>query len=305
MVPFPSKLPRPRQDGFSAKLANVQQFLRMDDGGRRPIARWNVQPIEYSLSFQFDWDQMAIFEGWWKYDLQAGAELFQLEVLPGLVETLRVVSSDYTAEYSEYWTVSFKVQAKWPAPSIRPQSVLPRWTLPEIEKSGYKLQQFGAAATLIESGERDARKRFDSNHADVVGSVVLDLDQLLQFFAFVRDDLIGGMGWFEMPIAAGVGSKIVRTSLIDFEVASIGSAFKVGLELTTFKAPKLSYLQYRYPDGLKFFDELLLTEHFGNRDFNGSSEGLEINESATMRFEGYASSYFSEDYTDYYFILKG
>lgn len=260
-VPYPASLPGISQDSFGAKPAVAARYLTMDDGGRRPIRRWQHIAIEFDITFKFDWDQLAIFEAWWAYDLAMGNKPASLEVFPG-VEGDAVFTDDYTVAWNNCWTVTTKCQLLTPAVVMPAKAGLPQWpsSLPELESGSYQYKQSGGTKTNIGEGPVTGRERFTRNAADIQAVVYLDSDQLTDFLTFVRDTLGGSVGWFSIPVAAGKGVANARTSLLDFNVQSMGAAYQVQLTLTTFQMPRISYLEYRYPNGLQISDKLKFIE---------------------------------------------
>lgn len=261
-VAYPDTLPPPSRNGFSARLAVRPRYLQMDDGGRRPMARWVRQPLEYMLVFQFGWEQLARFEAWWAYDLHMGTEKARIEVFPGVSEEVQF-TGDYQTAKGDSWTVSVKAQSLMARPTIPPAAGLPVWPLPPLESDSYQYTQFGGTRTNIKDGTQTARQRFARNHADVQAMIIVDGAELTQFLNFARNDLCGSLGWFSIPLAAGRGIRNARTSLLDFEVTPLGAAYRIALTMTTFQLPRMGRLEYLYPNGLVFSESIQYGEAFG------------------------------------------
>lgn len=297
-VPYPSELPGISQDSFSAKPAVAARYLQMDDGGRRPVRRWLKLAIEFTVTFKFSWEQLATFEAWWHYDLAMGNAPATIEVFPG-VEGDAMFTDDYTVAWDNGWNVTTKLQLLTPSVDMPAKAGLPQWpaTLPELEAGSYQYKQAGGTKTNIGEGPVGGRERFTRNSADIQATIFLDADQLTDFLIFTRDTLGGSVGWFSIPVAAGNGVANARTSLIDFNVQSMGAAYQVQLTLTTFQMPRKSYLDYKYPNGLQIADKIKFIEtiHYRHAYHQYIQETLKYFARMSRRFQFDELLSFSED----------
>nr|AYD82595.1 hypothetical protein ART_00126 [Achromobacter phage vB_Ade_ART] len=242
----------------------------MDDGGRRPIPEWSDQPREYTLKWFLTWDQLAIWEGWYKYDLKNGANYGNVPIADD-VDVEVMITSDPNRLYDQsrgHWEVSVTCISILPAPTIPVEgSDAPSWpsSLPDIEKEGYEYVTEGAIHPNISSGYQDGRMRWDRRRTDIKVRFILSKEQKTIFDQFIHNDLVGGLAYFYIPVAGGPGVKMAKAQFTEPPVVTpLGAIFQVNAVIDTFDLPELTEFEYKYGDGLtieesfKLNDEVLL-----------------------------------------------
>lgn len=278
-IQYPATLPAPVRSGFAYRYGVAAKRLGMDDGGMRPVREWGAQPREFSLTFVYTWEEFASFEGWFAYDTKSGALNAIIPIKEGGSEEVEFKSDpDYRYDTNKgSWTVSIKVQAIMAAPVVPPTPAeLPVWptTLPEPEQGDYGYKNTGATHTNVGQGAQRSRLRFQRRRSDVNVRFILTQEELPVFENFVHNDLVGSLGWFKMPIASSVGVSLVRVAFAEITTEPLGSIYQITAAVETYDMPKLSEIQYRYPDGVKL-NEVLWLKEFYSREFKGHVEATE------------------------------
>jgi hypothetical protein len=268
-VPYPESLPPPVRDGYGAKYGLKPLRLKMDDGGRRPIRQWASQPYAYTLAFRFTWDQLAMFEAWLHYDGKDGANPVEIPIQDSVpVEVYFTGDPKVTFNSANGdWNVSIECQNILAGPTVPVAPLtLPSWpdTLPFPEKEGYGYVREGAVHATVKTGWQDSRQRLATMRSDVDIKLFLqDTVQRDEFLAFVRNTLVGGLGWFKMPLAAGEGIEYVRAAITDDDITieANGSGFDASFKVDTTALPMMPEFKYRNAGDMTVVETIKLVEH--------------------------------------------
>lgn len=266
MIAYPEKLPPPVRENFTSKYAARFTRLKMDDGGRRSISEWTAQPREFQLRWNLTWDQLALFEAWFKYDVNRGAEYVNVPIQNG-IDTEVIFTDDPNISYNEsagHWEVTVPAQTILAAPTIPVEPAdAPSWpsSLPLIEKEGYGYVKEGAIHPSVKDGYQDGRMRWRTARSDVKFTLKLSPAEKDIFEDFVHNTLIAGRAYFYIQLAAGAGVEMCKAQLSEPPVvSSMGAWFQVSGVLDTFTLPEWTEFEYRYPDGLQIDETLNLSD---------------------------------------------
>lgn len=254
----PRKLPYPVRDGFASKYGQAFKAVQMDDTHNRMRRKWAMQPMEYSITWQFTWSQFEFFEAFIKYDCAQASGYFLMPLYPGApLSTFRLESYPETAFSADKgcWTVTAKVEQIRAAPigfDAKP-ATLPLWpeSLGEPEKDGYSISRPDQVTRgNISSGIEAERVRFKDEIAIVKCKFIFTGAQYATFDDFVHNQLLGGLAPFKGHFANGKGSSLTRCQLTDIGVSQSGINYEISLTMELRDFPQMSEFDYR---GYNFF----------------------------------------------------
>lgn len=83
MPAWPSTLPAPNRDGYTLNPAPAFIRTNMDGGKARQRKRFTSVPTSIPLQWLFTQQQLAIFEAWWKYQINLGTSTFTMQLYNG------------------------------------------------------------------------------------------------------------------------------------------------------------------------------------------------------------------------------
>ena len=83
-VYFPKKLPYPTVEGYTIKPDEAIIRTEMEAGPARQRRRYSQTPSKISAKWIMSPEQFSLFEAWYKYHSQEGAEWFYITLLGGL-----------------------------------------------------------------------------------------------------------------------------------------------------------------------------------------------------------------------------
>lgn len=106
METWPSVLPNP-STAFSSSVDSSVIRTKMDSGYVRQRKRFTQQFRTIKAKWEMDDDQLAIFQAWWKYKINNGADWFQANLALG--SGLRL----YTVRFTESYDHSYKGVLFW------------------------------------------------------------------------------------------------------------------------------------------------------------------------------------------------
>lgn len=262
------KVPYPVRDSFSEGYASEFSRTRMDDGQFRLTRTVDSQPMKNTLTWELSWEQLSMFEGWIEYELNGGANWFDMQVGP-LAPTFRYLFINAPEfnfdEDRNLWVVTVEVKRIIAGPAIKPLSYFPDWpsTLPEPEKSGYSFSvPDHIAFGNIQGGDAGNRRRFTDKLTQYNARWILDAVQYAAFLDFMSEDLAAGIAYFRAPFANGMGYNLVKARFIIAPIAKpLGTHWVVTSRLETTSAPIISQIMFELGGKLRFEDIISLSEN--------------------------------------------
>lgn len=245
------KLPYPVRDSFSQQYGAGFKPVQMDDAHNRIRRRYAMQPVNYTLTWHFTFEQFEWFEGFLRYDCAQASGYFTLPLNAASTPlTLRFVAyPDSAFDENLGWVVTATVEQIRNAPSGAALVGLPTFptTLPIPEKVNYSIKRADTVSrSSITEGLASERARFKDEVAVVQMQWTLSSTEYTIFDNFVHDTLLGGLAPFVGPFANGSGQQNVRLNMIDVpKVVSNMSGFDVTCIFEVRDIPTISELKYR------------------------------------------------------------
>lgn len=225
---------------------------QMEDGQFAQRRRWASLPFRYNLVWKLTFKQAEMFEAWLEYEVKQGTTFAYTELpLMGRIVYVRPVTGmpSYSPKGAS-WIVTMEVEEKWNKPNIPVRTgKLPQWPsgLPNLESVGFTISKINAITVSdIEGGIPDMRERFRDQLSQYQGSLILSQSQRDLFWQFFRDDLIGGMGWFNAPFANARSQGNRRARIVNNQAveSAQGAWYTVAITLETVSTPLMSREEY-------------------------------------------------------------
>lgn len=247
---YPSFLPLPIRDSYSAGPTQPFQRTLMDDGQCSQVRKWSSVPMGYTLNWNFSYKQAQLFEAWLEYDGGRGIGPLQIPVADKLVNCKPVTGIPMYRLNGNTWNVTMDVieYRHVPTLSVKPTS-LPVWPagLPGFERAEFQYSK--ADAMLVsdfDSGPSESRVRFRDRAFRNNAKIILDLTQRNAFWDFYTNTLQGGVSWFYAEFSNSKSQDRRRVRLIEPPKESpTGGWFTVTLAIETINAPILTIEEYR------------------------------------------------------------
>lgn len=247
---YPSFLPQPVRDGYTAGPTQQYQRTLMDDGQYSQIRRWSNVPMGYKLTWHLNFKQAQLFEAWLEYD--AGRGIGPIDI-PIAGKTVRCKPVTGMPEYrldGFRWVVSMDVVEYQTIPVLStPRVVLPEWPveLPSFENTEF---QYGKVNAMLVSdqkaGPSESRVRFRDRVSNNVAKIVVSLEQRNIFWEFYRNQLLGGVSWFHAEFSNAYSQGKQRVRLIEPpKETPNGAWFNISISVEMVRAPMMTTEEYR------------------------------------------------------------
>lgn len=242
----------PTRESYSGQVSVDNRRSQMEDGQFAQRRRWASLPFRYNLVWKLTFKQAEMFEAWLEYEVKVGTTFIYAEVpLMGRTVNVRPVTGmpSYSPKGAS-WIVTMEVEEKWDKPIVPKRTgVLPQWpdALPDLESVGFTLSKINAITVSdIEGGIPDMRERFRDQLSQYQGTLILNQSQRDVFWRFFKDDLIGGLSWFNAPFANARSQEHRRARIVNNQAveSAQGSWYSVAITLETTNTPLMSREEY-------------------------------------------------------------
>lgn len=148
LVVYPSEvLPLPQLSAHKIDKNSGVLVTKMDSGQKRRRRRFKNVPISISVKFLFTSEEYSLFESWYEFQINGGADRF---VMPIKTATgLQLQSAEFDGGYSakpktvNRWEVTAKIEVKKIDPLDSSYASL-------IFELGYSVSSFGTLLPAIE-----------------------------------------------------------------------------------------------------------------------------------------------------------
>lgn len=140
-INYPSELPYPQRTGYAAQV--VQPFIRTEltSGRARQRRRFSSVPVEYTVNWTFTSDnEAALFEAWFRYKINDGAEWFNCKMKTPLG------LGNYVCRFTEMYDGSRLVGTCGWGISAR----IEMWERPLIDESWLDVPSFLLGASIFD-----------------------------------------------------------------------------------------------------------------------------------------------------------
>jgi hypothetical protein len=81
---YPEQLPLPNRSGYGLKHVSPLQRTQLQSGRARQRRKFTSVPTIVTVTWQFSSGEAQLFEGWYRYGINDGADWFQISMLTPL-----------------------------------------------------------------------------------------------------------------------------------------------------------------------------------------------------------------------------